>query len=240
MRLHHWLVAAAVLGLALPASAVVKVYDATPPHGTGGDELQFSTTLCPPIQTTSGNAQGSYKINDTGSGTVTMTVFDLQRVTKAEFDATAIFGPGAFVFVDAVSFISATPNQTAPGSTAPGGTVDWGVLGGFLSTGVGFCVSSPQTICTAGAQLPHGATTPLSPITSPTFDLGTWAFDAEGDFEATAPYVWGTFNGGTGNRQSLLRGTFVGGGIPALPLVGLGAVALGLLVAGTRATLRKK
>ncbi|MEZ4215780.1 MAG: hypothetical protein R3E88_04830 [Myxococcota bacterium] len=240
MKLGHWLVAAAAAALALPASAVVKVYDSTPPHGTPGDEFQFSTTLCPPISVTPGAQQGSYRLNDTGGGTVTVVEIDMQRVTRVDFDATATFGPGAYVFVDAVSFISASPGQTAPGSTAPTGTVDWGILGGWANTGVGFCVASPQTICTAGAQLPHGATTRLSPITSPTFDLGTWTFDAGGDFQAASNYVWGTFNGGLSNRQSLLRGAFVGGSVPALPLVGVGALALGLLAAGARAGLRKK
>jgi len=172
---------------------------------------------------------------------VTIAELDMRRVTFVDFDATATFGPGAFVFVDAVSLISTPPGgHTAPGSTAPGGTVDWGVIGGWNSTGVGFCVASPQTICTAGAQLPHGITSPLSPITSPTFDLGTWTFDARGDFQAASSYVWGTFNGGLSNRQSLLRGLFVGGSVPALPLVGVGALALGLVVAGGRSALRRK
>jgi len=139
MQLRHWIAGAALAAIALPASAVVKVYDATPPHGTGGDELQYSTTLCPPIQVTPGVVQGTYQLSDTGGGTVTIAGLDMRRLTMADFDATAIFGPGAFVFVDAEVIISIPPGgHTAPGSTAPAGTVDWGVVGGWNSTGVGF------------------------------------------------------------------------------------------------------
>ena len=135
---------------------------------------------------------------------------------------------------------SPTLGTTHPGSTAPTGTVDWGVLSGWVNSGISFCISSPQTICTGGSQIPHGVTTPSPAPNSPTYDLGTWAFDAEGDFAALAPYINQTNNGGTSNRQFLLKGAFVGGSIPALPIIGAGALTLGLLVVGARTTLRKR
>ena len=244
ITLRSWIVSAATLAaFALPASAVVKVYDATPPHGAGGDEFQYSTDLCPPIQISPNYWQGHYTISDTGSGTVTATEYVQELVQSVNFGPLAlvpIFGPGSYVFTTSLTTFSPTLPATAPGNTAPGGSVDWGVLGGFTRVGEAFCISSPQTICTGGTQVPHGITTPISGAPSPTYDLGTWSYDAEGDFQAASNYIVGTFNGGTSNRQALLRGSYVGGSIPALPLVGVGAVALGLLGLGTRTVLRRK
>ncbi len=244
MRLRSWILAAALISIATPALAVVKVYNSTPPNGEAGDRFQYSTTLCPSIDASVGQVWGTKTISDTGGGTVTMTQASIIEVTQTDFGPdvlTTVFGPGAFVFVNSRpnNEITGVP-VSAPGSTAPGGSVAWGVITGWNSTGVGFCIASPQTICTGGAMLPHGITSPVAPIPSPTFDLGTWTFDAEGDLVATANYINQTNNGGTANRQRLLRGSYVGAGVPALPLIGAGALAIGMLAAGTRSVLRKK
>lgn len=233
----------AAAALALPASAVIKVYDATPPHGTPGDELAYAVTLCPTIRVNPGQQQGSFTLNDNGGGTVTIANWNQQRVVLTNISTaqlTPVFGPGSFVFVDSKNTLKTTLGQTASGSTAAGGSVDWGVLGGWTSTGLAFCIASPQTICTSGAQIPHGQTVPVPPINSPTYDLGTWTFDSNGNFQAASAYIWGTFNGGVSNTQSLLRGSFVGGGVPAIPLFGVGALAVGLAVTGARSALRRK
>jgi len=243
MRATLGILCLAAAAIAAPASAVVKAYDSTPPNGVAGDEFGYTTTLCPPIQVTPGSLPGNYKLDDTGGGTVTISDFNLRRIVDVNIGPgglTVVFGPGAYVFVDSDSTTSPALGTTHPGSTAPGGTVDWGVLSGWTRSGQAFCISSPVTICTGGAQVPHGATTPTPPPNSPTYDLGTWAFDAEGDFAALSNYINQTNNGGTSNRQFLLRGSFVGGSIPALPAFGAGALALGLVVAGARSALRKK
>jgi len=243
MRISHAVLALALAAIAAPASAVVKVYDSNAPGGIVGSEFQYSTTLCPPIQESPGQIQGSYKLNDNAGGTVTINELNVRRILDVNFGPgalTVVFGPGAYVFVTSDSTRGPTTGTTHPGNTNPGGTVDWGVLSGWDVSGTAFCISSPLTICTAGSQIPHGVTTPSPDSNSPTYDLGTWAFDAEGDFTALSNYINQTNNGGTSNRQFLLRGAFVGGSIPALPRVGAGALALGLLVAGARTVLRKK
>ena len=228
------------LAIGSSADAVVKVYNATPPGGTPGDEFIFNDALCPPVEATPGNVQGSYRLNDDGAGSVTIVDFRIQRPLRLDIDATTLFGPGSFIFADTLAEYTTLPAQTAPGSTAPGGSIDWGVLAGWKITGAGFCISSPVTICNNTAQLPHGMTSSAPPINSPTYDIGTWSFDAVGDFSAAAPFVLGTFNGGVTNRQMLIRGAFVGGGVPALPLVGAGVLAIGLLAAGSRTALRRR
>ena len=243
MNVRSWALAIAIALIALPASAVVKVYNSTAPGGQTGSEFQFSTTLCPVIQESPGLIQGSHKLDDASTGTVTLVEMNVRRIVDTNFgpDAlTVVFGPGSYVFVTSDSTRGPGVGTTHPGSTAPGGTVDWGVLAGWVNSGQAFCISSPTTICSAGAQTPHGITSASPPSNSPTYDLGTWIFDAEGDFSAASPYINQTNNGGTSNRQFLLRGSFVGGSIPALPLIGAGALALGLLVMGARTTLRKK
>ena len=244
MQLRSWILAAALVAIATPALGVVKVYNSTPPNGEPGDRFQFSTTLCPPIQVTPGQVFGVKRIDDTGGGTVTMTEATVVEFTLVDFgpdQLTAVFGPGSFVFVNATPTNSVTGVPvTVAGSTAPSGTVAWGLISGWTSTGVGFCIASPQTICTGGSMIPHGITSPLAPIPSPTYDLGTWSFDAEGDFAALSNYIIQTNNGGTANRQRFLRGSYVGAGVPALPLIGAGALAIGLLAMGTRSVMRKK
>ena len=243
MKLRHLLAAAAIVSIAAPALATVKVYDQDIENGNSGDQLQYSTTLCPPIQSTPNAVVGSNTLTDTGGGTVTMTEHSTVPVTQVNFGVgalTGIFGPGSFVFVNSRSTwsIAGTP-PTGSGSTAPGGSVAWGVISGWESTGQTFCIASPQTICTGGTMVPHGVTTPAPAPNSPTYDLGTWSFDTEGDLTATS-FITGTNNGGTSNRQRIIRGAYVGTSVPALPLVGAGVLALGLAIAGTRTVLRKK
>jgi hypothetical protein len=245
MKIRTLVLAALLTALAMPALAAIKVYNATPPNGTGGDQLQYSADFCPPIVVTPGTIQGHYTLSDTGGGTTTMVDFQQYPVTFVDFGPdvlTSIFGPGSFVFVNSTPTVTIESLPiTRSGSTAPStGSIAWGLISGWNNTGVAFCIASPQTICTGGTMVPHGITTPLDPINSPTYDLGTWTFDAEGDMTAASNYIEQTNNGGTSNRQRLLRGAYVGAAIPALPLVGAGALALGLLIAGTRSVMRKK
>jgi len=234
MRVRSTLVVLVFLLFAAPSVAVVKVYDATPPHGTPGDNFTFNNALCPPIQIRAGIVWGHFTLLDTGSGTVTVTEHSQEPTTVNLFEIESLFGPGAFVFIDARSTVRPGLPYTGVGSTAPGGSVDWGVLGGWTQSGYVYCASSPIAICSSSAASPHGTTSPLGPMPSPTYDMGTWSFDANGDMEG-APYISRTNLGGTSNEQSLQRGAFVGGGVPALPLVGMAGIAIALGMAGVRA-----
>jgi hypothetical protein len=73
------------------------------------------------------------------------------------------------------------------------------------------------------------APTTFPVLPSASYDLGTWNFDAEGDYEAAQAYIFRTSNGGLANLQQLLRGAFVGASLPALPLLGFAALAAGLV-----------
>ena len=145
MKLRHLIVAAALIALAAPAAATVKVYDADPGNGTPGDAFQFSTTLCPPIQASAGVMQGFNILTDTAGGTVTMTEHGVINVVNVNFDTsqlTGVFGPGSFVFVNNRSTWETLGMPTALGSTAPTtGSIAWGVISGWIATGSNFCIS---------------------------------------------------------------------------------------------------
>ena len=242
MTIRHLIVAVALVAIATPALATVKVYSADPNNGQTGTVIQYATGLCPPVDPSPGNLQGQITITDAGGGSPVLTEHGTVSVTNLTYDTgalTGIFGPGAFVFVNTRSTWWTSTTPTGSGSTAPSGTVTWGVVSGWGATGLYFCIASPQTICTGGAMVPHGNTVTAPSPDSPTYDLGTWSFDTAGDLTGS-PYIAATFNGGTANRQRILGGAYVGASVPALPLIGAAALALGLAVAGTRSVMRKK
>jgi len=157
---------------------------------------------------------------------------------------TATFGPGAFIFIDNRTTNTNVPSGGtvhvgSPGAgTDPGESAVWGIVSGWSLTGARFCVSSPVSICNQNG-FAHGATI-VPGLTSGSFNLGTWAFDTVGDYEAVAPYLTRTSNGGLSNNHTLMRGAFAGSALPALPLVGFGALALSLAVIGGRSLMGKK
>ena len=110
-------------------------------------------------------------------------------------------------------------------------------MGNWTTGGGQFCLSSPTAVC-GQAGFAHGMTV-VPVLTSSTFDLGTWSFNATGDYEGTIFYNR-TNNGGLSNTNTIYRGTFVGAAIPALPLVGFGALAVSLAVLGGRSLLGRK
>ena len=247
MQMRTFLTAAAVLLLASSAHAVVKSYDSSQTNGLPGDNIRASTNLCPPVSTSEGVLQGNTILEDDLAGSVSLdTSIQVTALTDLGPDQLVVtFGPGAFIFIDSRSSRTNNPpggsvhaSVGPTDSTAPGGAVEWGVVSGWSISGALFCVSSPVSICNQ-AGFAHGSTT-LSALTSGTFNLNTWAFDTEGDYETLVPYVERTSNGGLVNTLYDMRGAFAGSTLPALPLIGFGALALSLAVIGGRSLLGKK
>ena len=245
MRLSILLMVLALLHLAGSASAVTKFYDSTANNGLPGDQILYSSTQCPPVQTTEGSEEGWAVLEDDEAGSVSLDVKLTGRtiadLTKGEL--TNAFGPGAFIFIDDNTTNTNVPpggsvHASLPGSgTDPGEAAIWGIVSGWSLTGTSFCISSPVSICN-NATFAHGQTINRMQH-SATYNLGTWSFDAEGDYQAS-PYINVTANGGLTNNQALLRGAFTGSALPALPLVGAGALALSLAVIGGRSLMGKK
>jgi len=247
MRLLSAAIAVLLLTLGGSANAEIKFYQ---DNGVGSDIIQSSTNLCPPVQTTLGVITGFAQLEDNGLGTVTLHPGESRSTIFIDFgpeQLTEIFGPGAFVFIDSlVTTTTGAPHESnssgigmhGPSSTAPGTSTEWGIISGYLQTGRNFCASSPVSICNQ-AGFAHGSTAaPVLP--SSTYDLGTWSFDAEGDYSMDTAYIQRTSNGGLTNTRFTLRGAFVGANLPALPLIGFAALAVGLATIGARSLMGKK
>ena len=243
-------IAATTVALAGSAQAAVKFYDSDLLNGAPQDQRRIANNLCPPIITTLGSLGGHKQVSDDGLGTVTLEEYISSSDNLTDIGPEVlgpVLGPGAFIFLDNQSTRTMDAAQTSntsgigahgPSGTAPGQSAEWGVLSGFSTTGFNFCVSSPAALCNQNG-FAHGQTVAsLNPSTS--YDLGTWSFDAEGDLEATTFYIVRTSNGGLLNTQELVRGSFVGASLPALPLLGFGTLALGLAAIGARSLLGRK
>jgi hypothetical protein len=251
MRLGSLIIALAGVVVASSASASVKSYNASAENGTPGDFITVAINLCPPVQTTLGVLSGFVELNDDGAGTVTLNDVEIVYTNFVNYGPellTEVFGPGGFIFIDAGTTTKISSAQTSNTSgigtfgssgTAPGQATEWGVLTGwFQAAGFQYCESSPTAICDQNG-FAHGATIfPVLP--SDTYDLGTWSFDAAGDYQAADAYIQRTGNGGLTNSSYLLRGAFQGASLPALPLVGFGALTLGLVVIGSRSLLGRR
>ena len=228
------LAACALIGFSEPAQSSVRIYNSSQSGGAPGDIVLYVVAACSPVMVTPGALEGHAALIDASAGTVTLDTLAIEQNVLFDIDTTAVFGPGAFFFATQAQSDRPLGNQTGTGSTAPLSSITWGVLSGWSSTGLSFCMASPAAVCANNGYL-HGAT--VRPIPqSPTYDLGTWSFDEVGDYSATA-YVAQTANGGESNVQWVLRGSYAGASVPALPIIGFGALAAGLLVAGTRARL---
>jgi hypothetical protein len=243
MRLRTVFTVLLALGLAGSAQAEIKAYNSSRDNGTPGDIITNSVDLNPPLQVTPDTVQGTAFLSDDGLGTVTLNDIDIEVSVLINFGEdllTMTQGPGAFIFIDTrrTNSISA-PHVSDPFSgSAPAETTEWGIVSGWALTGYEFCLSSPPTLCNQ-AGFAHSAT--IGPVLpSDTYDLGTWTFDAAGDYEASQWYITRTNNGGLSNTNYLLRGAFQGAGLPALPLVGFGVLALSLAAIGGRALVGRK
>ena len=252
MRIFRISVAVLVLSLASSVQAVVKFYSSDPDNGTPGNTARISINLCPPFISTPDALGGYTKLTDDEAGTVELSEFVIccagSGVTDLSGDILIpIFGPGAFIFIDAQTTTSITaPHSSGAGggpgvtasTTAGTGSIAWGVVSGFVPTGKLYCLASPVNICNENG-FAHGMTIGFV-LPSTTYNLGTWVFTGVGDLESTQQYLTRTSNGGLSNNGNVIQAALHGSAIPALPLVGFGALALSLAAIGGRALLGKK
>jgi hypothetical protein len=246
MRLSVLLLVLALIQVSSSSFAAVKAYNSDPNNGTPSDGFLHTLNLCPPVRTTLGEYGGWAILDDDGAGSVSLNVLASRNssvvFTPEVFEP--IFGPGAFIFIDRRETRHNVPpggmvHPSSPGSgTDPGEQAVWGIVSGWSMSGAGYCISSPITVCNQ-ADFVHGTTVP-SLQDSGTYNLGTWVFDSVGDYAATYPYIFQISNGGQTNNSLHLRGALHGSAIPALPLVGFGALALSLAVIGARSMMGKK
>ena len=243
-----WAWIALLLG-AHSATAEMRAYDMA--TAGGGDAIRRAPELTPSVgpsfQPPTKLGIGRFFLEDDGGGSVTAHAIRFEVTGAETIVSTGFMGapPGAYTYFR--TRVRVAGSGIASGSTAPNGQTDWGVVTGWASSGGEFCRSTPPFICTFANHLEDGTTASPFLLTSSSYDLGTWNFDANGDFEAT-PYIAATApispgfpsfpEGDSSNVVYTLRGRFFGASLPALPAVGFGGLAVALAVVATRSLRR--
>ncbi len=131
------------------------------------------------------------------------------------------------------------PKGTFPATSGslPGnvGTVTWGDLTSWATTGATFCNANPAFICGLASGAIHLTSVDPS-LGSPFFNTDPWTFHGTGF--RSPPFV--TFTSTLpGNNQTIIKAALSPNAtVPALPLLGLGALAASLFVMGA-ASLRR-
>lgn len=145
---------------------------------------------------------------------------------------------GGFIFLNGFGLEGPGPDQTGTGSTAS--SIDWGNTIGWTITGGNFCHSIPSYVCNL-AQRADLATVP-APLISTNFDSGTWVFHGTGFTSAGFITFTSTTKPGTpGNANTWLRGHADNDGtVPAIPLLGIGAIGVSVIAMGIATARRQR
>lgn len=252
VRLSCFVIPLIYLSQAHSAPAAVKAYDMAPTVGgpfsfspPGGDYILRSPTISPSVLEISNLAWGRFFLEDDSGGSVSASELSF-GVDTSNTELLSGFmggGPGAYVHIRTRTTATTLAAGAGSGATGPASQIDWGVLSGWTQTGTRFCRSTPPFVCTF-IDISEDGSIPFPVLGSTSYDLGTWSFDAAGDFEAT-PYILDSSTQvvsgpiiGTqvvvSNTLAVLRGRFFGSSLPALPIVGLGGLTIALLVVAGR------
>ena len=145
---------------------------------------------------------------------------------------------GGFIWINTESTQGPSPDQVGTGSTSS--SITWGDVAGWTITGGTFCHAAPSYVCSF-ALVAHDATAD-PPFNSTHYDIGTWTFHGTGFTANTeAGWIYFTSTSGIGNQMILLRGAQrQDGTVPALPLLGIGAVGVSVLAMGVASVRRRR
>jgi hypothetical protein len=204
------------------------------------------------IRTTSLNTYGDVSprvgilttAQDTPSGTVVIdndggSGFPMLRKYKTVVGGgklgTTVDLPGLSGFIFLRSKTTGGPADVQTGTGDIAADIEWGFIDSWTVAGGQFCRSIPSFVC-GRADRVHDETVPPR-LVSAKFDHHEWHFHPTG-FRADP---WISFTGTTdGNYQTIVRGAMrQDGTVPALPLVGIGAIGLSVVAMGL-ATLRRR
>ena len=144
-------------------------------------------------------------------------------------------GLSGFIWVKQQATMGPIAVETGTGDISL--TIEWGDISTWTAKGGTYCNSEPTTICDT-AFFAQDDTVP-TPITSNRYLWHVWAFHGTG-FRAEPFIARTTDNQSIGNSMTIGRGN-VGpdATVPALPLLGIGAVGVSVIAMGM-ASLRKR
>ena len=227
-RVRLFLVALGIVALAAPAAtAALKKYDvrktrllhyqATSPH------VEFS--IWP-------GGIGKAVIDESGANPALKKFIIV--VDQPTTVIIPILGPECCLWYNQKFHTGPEADEVGSGSTAS--SITWGDVTGWTVTGGAFCHAGASYICSLLDAIHDETVDPV--LVSDNYDIGSWTFHGTG-FTAT-PFVHETGASTLGNLQWLLRGTLAQDGtVPALPLLGIGAVGVSVFAMGV-ASLRRR
>ena len=129
------------------------------------------------------------------------------------------------------------PSGSQTGTGGTGSAITWGKLTGWTITGGGYCHSVPSYICDYAVA--EDLATVATDFLSNNYDIGTWTFHGTGFTDNG--YIYSTLSQATRNEVDFLRGAARNDGtVPALPLLGIGAVGVSVFAMGVTSIRRRK
>ena len=117
------------------------------------------------------------------------------------------------------------------GSTTDGSAINWGQVSGWTTSGGTWCNANPTYVCDL-AQVGLNNTIP-SQLVSTNYDwsISPWTFHGTGF--TSVGFLVRTSTDNLGNQTNIWRGgENQDGTVPAIPLIGIGAVGLSVFMMG--------
>ena len=149
---------------------------------------------------------------------------------------------GGIIWFNRESVEGPGPDQVGTGSSAS--TITWGDVQGWTITGGTFCMAAPSYICSMAAAV-HEETVDAA-LHSTHYDIGTWTFHGTGfrhqhSGETSDGFIYRTAGSTPGNLQYHYVGSpDQDGTVPALPLLGIGAVGVSVFAMGVASVRRRR
>lgn len=225
-----------VLSMAVAVLGVLGVLAASPVDATLARYTvrSSSVTVEPDFsQSFPQSAIGTAIVEDDGGGFP-----KLRKLVTVSDLSTTLYVPACSGFIWISRRFEWGPADDQTGSGAISSSVEWGTLEGWTQVGGSFCNAVPESFCgLGGLQLSDDETIPAAPLASNRYDVGSWWFHGTGF--VGDPFVFATLEEG-GFSLWVPRGAADSAVIPALPLLGVVALAGALVATGVTAVRGRK
>jgi hypothetical protein len=227
-RMKLFLVSLGIVAFIAPsASAALKKYQVR--HRI---QLNYAETS-PKVELRSSSGTGVGLIDESGASPV---LTKLVLTTGGGGRTTLVPSlTNGFIWYNQASKEGPSNGQVGAGTT--GTNIVWGNLTGWTITGGTYCHAVPSYICDYAVAEEQATVTP--DFLSNNYDIGTWTFHGTGFLDVG--YINRTGKTGLGNLQWFLIGIDKNDGtVPALPLLGIGAVGVSVFAMGVASIRRRK
>ncbi|MCH2171964.1 hypothetical protein MK489_14355 [Myxococcota bacterium] len=217
-----------------PADAALKKYEQR-----RSNVLQFLTTS-PRAEYRSVPSRGKAIIDDDGTGSPV-----LKKMLEGTGRAYGVAPQSSTTLVPSLSagfiFVKLTYVRGPAGGTVGSGStsseIDWATTSGWTVTGGDWCNANPPYICDLARR--EYQETVSGVLNSLNFDIGTWIFHGTG-YTSDTGFILLTSPTSLGNMVQWTRGSLSQDGtVPALPLLGVGTIAVSVVAMGIASVRRR-